>query len=67
MVQLVTRGILLDTMRVDSSDEEIEIRVRPQAPRDLAAQLTRLLEEKTGARWTIAASGPPSSSGFVAT
>ena len=28
MVQLVTRGILLDTMRVDSSDEEIEIRVR---------------------------------------
>ena len=28
MVQLVTRGILLDTMRVASSDEEIEIRVR---------------------------------------
>ena len=28
MVQLVTRGILLGTMRVDSSDEEIEIRVR---------------------------------------
>ncbi len=28
MVQLVTRGILLDTMRVDSSDDEIEIRVR---------------------------------------
>ncbi|WP_136439475.1 efflux RND transporter permease subunit [Pacificoceanicola onchidii] len=28
MVQLVTRGVLLDTMRVDSSDEEIEIRVR---------------------------------------
>ncbi|KUF11479.1 efflux RND transporter permease subunit [Pseudoponticoccus marisrubri] len=28
MVQLVTRGILLDTMRVDSSDEEIDIRVR---------------------------------------
>ncbi len=28
MVQLVTRGILLDTMRVESSDEEIEIRVR---------------------------------------
>lgn len=28
MVQLVTRGIFLDTMRVDSSDEEIEIRVR---------------------------------------
>ena len=28
MVQLVTRGVLLDTIRVDSSDEEIEIRVR---------------------------------------
>ena len=28
MVQLVTRGIMLDTMRVESSDEEIEIRVR---------------------------------------
>jgi multidrug efflux pump len=28
MVQMVTRGIMLDTMRVDSSDEEIEIRVR---------------------------------------
>ncbi|MCB1368774.1 MAG: efflux RND transporter permease subunit [Rhodobacteraceae bacterium] len=28
MVQLVTRGLLLDKMRVDSSDEEIDIRVR---------------------------------------
>ncbi|WP_372893197.1 efflux RND transporter permease subunit [Rhodosalinus sp.] len=28
MVQLVTRGLLLDTMRVPTSDEEIEIRVR---------------------------------------
>ncbi len=28
MVQLVTRGLLLDTMRIDSSDEEIDIRVR---------------------------------------
>ncbi|WP_300031780.1 efflux RND transporter permease subunit [uncultured Roseobacter sp.] len=28
MVQLVTRGITLDTMRVDTSDEEIDIRVR---------------------------------------
>jgi multidrug efflux pump len=37
MVQLVTRGILLDTMRVDSSDEEIEIRVRlPEANRVLS-------------------------------
>ncbi len=37
MVQLVTRGILLDTMRVDSSDDEIEIRVRlPESDRVLS-------------------------------
>ncbi|MEM9522641.1 MAG: efflux RND transporter permease subunit [Pseudomonadota bacterium] len=37
MVQLVTRGILLDEMRVDSSDEEIEIRVRlPEGDRVLS-------------------------------
>ena len=37
MVQLVTRGILLDTMRVDSSDDEIEIRVRlPEEDRVLS-------------------------------
>ncbi|MEP1518641.1 efflux RND transporter permease subunit [Ascidiaceihabitans sp.] len=37
MVQLVTRGILLDTMRVDTSDEEIEIRVRlPESDRVLS-------------------------------
>ncbi len=37
MVQLVTRGILLDTMRVNTSDEEIEIRVRlPEADRVLS-------------------------------
>ncbi|MGR3493502.1 MAG: efflux RND transporter permease subunit, partial [Shimia sp.] len=37
MVQLVTRGITLDTMRVDSSDEEIDIRVRfPEEDRVLS-------------------------------
>ncbi len=37
MVQLVTRGLLLDTMRIDSSDEEIEIRVRlPEEDRVLS-------------------------------
>ncbi len=37
MIQLVTRGILLDTMRVVSSDEEIEIRVRlPEEDRVLS-------------------------------
>ncbi|MEM9637624.1 MAG: efflux RND transporter permease subunit, partial [Pseudomonadota bacterium] len=37
MVQLVTRGLMLDTMRVDSSDEEIDIRVRlPEQDRVLS-------------------------------
>jgi len=37
MVQLVTRGILLDTMRVPTSDDEIEIRVRlPEQDRVLS-------------------------------
>ncbi len=37
MVQLVTRGLMLDTMRVDSSDEEIDIRVRlPEEDRVLS-------------------------------
>ncbi len=37
MVQLVTRGLTLDTMRVDSSDEEIDIRVRlPEEDRILS-------------------------------
>ena len=37
MVQLVTRGLFLDTMRVPSSDDEIDIRVRlPEADRTLS-------------------------------
>ncbi|TYO89937.1 efflux RND transporter permease subunit [Oceanicella actignis] len=37
MVSLVTRGVLLDTMRPDGSDDEIEIRVRyPEDQRTLA-------------------------------
>ena len=31
----------------------VEIRPHPTAPRDLAAQLTALLAERTGARWTV--------------
>lgn len=34
----------------------IEIRQRPEAPRDLAAQLAGLLLEQTGRRWTISLS-----------
>ena len=37
MVQLVTRGILLDTMRLPSSDDEVDIRVRlPEQDRVLS-------------------------------
>ncbi|MEM9011776.1 MAG: efflux RND transporter permease subunit [Pseudomonadota bacterium] len=37
MVQLVTNGLLLDTMRTDTADEEIEIRVRfPEDQRSLS-------------------------------
>lgn len=47
MVQLVTRGLLLDTMRVPSSDEEIEIRVRlPEDDRVLSTLDT--LKVRTG-------------------
>ncbi len=49
MVQLVTRGILLDTMRVDSSDEEIEIRVRlPERDRTLSTLDTLKLPTALG-------------------
>ena len=49
MIQLVTRGILLDTMRVDSSDEEIEIRVRlPEEHRLLSTLDTLKLRTEDG-------------------
>ncbi|SFN10669.1 multidrug efflux pump [Thioclava dalianensis] len=49
MVQLVTRGLLLDTMRVPSSDEEIEIRVRlPKADRVLSTLDTLKLRTSEG-------------------
>ncbi len=49
MVQLVTRGVLLDTMRVDSSDEEIDIRVRlPEDDRVLATLDTLKVRTQDG-------------------
>ncbi|WP_127111672.1 efflux RND transporter permease subunit [Shimia sediminis] len=49
MVQLVTRGILLDTMRVVTSDEEIEIRVRlPDADRVLSTLDTLKVRTRDG-------------------
>ncbi|NHQ73386.1 efflux RND transporter permease subunit [Roseovarius gahaiensis] len=49
MVQLVTRGILLDTMRVPSSDEEIDIRVRlPEKDRVLSTLDTLKVRTEDG-------------------
>ena len=49
MVQLVTRGILLDTMRVPSSDEEIDIRVRfPEESRVLSTLDTLRVRTQDG-------------------
>ncbi len=49
MVQLITRGILLDTMQVDSSDEEIEIRVRyPEQDRVLSTLDTMRVRTSEG-------------------
>ncbi len=49
MVQLVTRGILLDTMRVESSDEEIDIRIRlPEKDRVLSTLDTLKLRTAKG-------------------
>ncbi|NOX74415.1 MAG: efflux RND transporter permease subunit, partial [Alphaproteobacteria bacterium] len=49
MVQLVTRGLLLDTMRVESSDEEIDIRVRlPKKDRLLSTLDTLRVRTRDG-------------------
>ncbi|MEQ8367999.1 MAG: efflux RND transporter permease subunit [Roseicyclus sp.] len=49
MVQLVTRGILLDTMRVPTSDEEIDIRVRfPEEARVLSSLDTLRVRTRDG-------------------
>jgi len=49
MVQLVTRGLMLDTMRVETSDEEVEIRVRlPEGDRLLATLDTLRVQTRAG-------------------
>ncbi|MFK7881350.1 efflux RND transporter permease subunit [Roseobacter sp.] len=49
MVQLVTRGLMLDTMRVDTSDEEIDIRVRlPEEDRVLSTLDTMKVRTEDG-------------------
>ena len=42
MVQLVTRGVLLDTMRLPTSDDEIEIRVRLREEDRLLSTLDKM-------------------------
>ena len=41
------------------AEGRIELRTRPDAPRDLAGQLTALLHDTTGARWTVSLSNAP--------
>lgn len=53
---LLHAHLLHDVHPVRVAPRQVEIRVRPQAPRDLGAQLAAMLEAKTGERWTIALS-----------
>lgn len=48
--------LLFDVHPVSFAPGRIELRQTAQAPRDLAAQLAALLQERTGSRWTIALS-----------
>ena len=48
MVQLLTRGIMLDTMRVPSSDDEIDIRVRFPEEQRLLSTLETLRVRTSG-------------------
>jgi DNA polymerase-3 subunit gamma/tau len=50
---LLHAHLLHDVHPVRVSPGRVEIRPRPSAPRDLAAQLSALLAERTGARWTV--------------
>ncbi len=56
---LLHAHLLHDVHPVRIAPPQLEIRVRPQAPRDLGAKLAALLEEKTGRRWTVALSNAP--------
>jgi len=44
---------------VGFAEGRIELRPRPEAPRDLASQLAAMLLEVTGRRWTISLSNEP--------
>ncbi|MXP62932.1 DNA polymerase III subunit gamma/tau [Roseomonas sp. M0104] len=51
--------LLHHTHLVSFAPGRIELRQTENAPRDLAAQLSRLLQEQAGTRWTIALSNAP--------
>jgi DNA polymerase-3 subunit gamma/tau len=53
---LLHAHLLHDVHPVRLAPGRVEIRPRPAAPRDLAAQLAALLAERTGARWTVTVS-----------
>jgi DNA polymerase-3 subunit gamma/tau len=50
---LLHAHLLHDVHPVRIAPGRVEIRPRPSAPRDLAAQFTALLAERTGTRWTV--------------
>ncbi len=50
---LLHAHLLHDVHPVRIAPGRVEIRPRPTAPRDLAAQLTSLLAERTATRWTV--------------
>ena len=50
---LLHAHLLHDVHPVRIAPGRVEIRPRPTAPRDLAAQLTALLADRTGTRWTV--------------
>jgi len=51
--------LLHHTHLVSFAPGRIELRQTEAAPRDLAAQLSQLLQEQTGSRWTISLSNAP--------
>jgi DNA polymerase-3 subunit gamma/tau len=53
---LLHAHLLHDVHPVRIAPGRVEIRPLPSAPRDLAAQLTALLAERTGTRWTVTVS-----------
>jgi len=53
---LLHAHLLHDVHPVRVAPGRVEIRPAPAAPRDLAAQLTALLAERTGTRWTVTVS-----------